>query len=483
MEQNKFIKPLTLITKIFFVWLLLQFFLQTFVTYKLWFDWTIWKIIWMRKEIIIIGLLWFLTRYFWRHRISPKISQKNLPPIASYEDTSYFLYDKNFKGFFARFRLKNFVRVFLATILVSFLVSVLVNHSGIGTWIMSMKYTMIGFLIFIVFFTTSLLFFGTKEINLIKRYTRIMKTLLVGSLIRRGILWLMPNLLKFAWYNQFNYEWDVGIPPPAAYYTQFDSGFARNQFLFERPISRWFFLIALWPLFFVLCFKNKPLRDKIMRWSLYGIAIISTFSRAAWWVWILQSIILVLLQFPKKYRKKSLRWFAPLFLLLGGVIFFGQQQILTRQFSDTGHFRLVVEAINKIGDRPLWWQWAGTAWPASHQVEGINSYNPENQYLQIRIEYGLLWFIWRLYLYGYLHRIAYKAYKEDVSWEMKEKKSDSKITKKRKLYGMIVFAFGVGILGLSIEGVVLQSFVDRMIVYPFMALFAIAYGLYVKEKK
>lgn len=66
---------------------------------------------------------------------------------------------------------------------------------------------------------------------------------------------------------------------------------------------------------------------------------------------------------------------------------------------------------------------------------------------------------------------------------MKEKKSDSKITKKRKLYGMIVFAFGVGILGLSIEGVVLQSFVDRMIVYPFMALFAIAYGLYVKEKK
>jgi hypothetical protein len=47
---------------------------------------------------------------------------------------------------------------------------------------------------------------------------------------------------------------------------------------------------------------------------------------------------------------------------------------------------------------------------------------------------------------------------------------------------MIVFAFGVGILWLSIEGLVLHSFVDRMIVYPFMALFAIAYGLYIKEK-
>jgi hypothetical protein len=44
-----------------------------------------------------------------------------------------------------------------------------------------------------------------------------------------------------------------------------------------------------------------------------------------------------------------------------------------------------------------------------------------------------------LYLYGYLHYIAYKTYEE-------EKKSEKKLTKKKKLYGMIVFAFGVGIL-------------------------------------
>lgn len=81
---------------------------------------------------------------------------------------------------------------------------------------------MIGFLIFIVFFAITLLFFGTREINIVKRYSRIMKTLLVASLCRRGILWLMPNLLKFAGYNQFNYEGDVGIAPPAAYYTRFD---------------------------------------------------------------------------------------------------------------------------------------------------------------------------------------------------------------------------------------------------------------------
>lgn len=447
--SNKIIKILTLVAKIFFIWLLLQFFVQTLVTYKLGLDWSIWKIVWMRKEIIIIGLLVFLARYLWKHR--------------------------KLKEFFNTFPLKNFVRIFLATIVVSFLVSVFINHSGVGTWIMSIRYSMIGFLIFIVFFAISLLFFGAREINLVKRYSRLMKTLLVWSLIWRGILWLMPNLLKFAGYNQFNYEGDVGIAPPAVYYTQFNSGFSRNQFLFERPISRWFFLIAFWPLFFVLCFKNKPVKDKIWRGLLYGLAIMSTFSRAAWAVWLVQTIILVLLQFPRKYWKMALRWFVPLLLFFWVVTFYWQKQIISREFSNTGHFRLIVQALNTIWERPLWWQGAGTAWPASHQVEGIKAYNPENQYLQIWIEYGLLWFIGRLFLYGYLHHIAYKSYEE-------ERNTDSKITKNRKLYGTIVFAFGVGILWLSIEGLVLHSFVDRMIVYPFMALFAIAYGLYVKEK-
>ena len=447
--SNKIIKILTLIAKIFFIWLLLQFFLQTFVTYKLGLDWSIWKVIWMRKEIIVIGLLGLLTRYFWKNR--------------------------NLKEFFKKFPLKNFVRVFLATIIISFLISVFINGTGVGTWVMSIRYSMTGFLIFIVFFTVTLLFFGAREINLVKRYSRLMKTLLVGSLIWRWVLWLIPNLLKFAWYNQFNYEGDVGIAPPAVYYTQYNSGYARNQFLFERPISWGFFLIAFWPLFFVLCFKNKSRWQRLLRWSLYGLAIMSTFSRAAWGVWIIQTIILVLLQFPKKYRRMALRWFVPLILLFSVVTYFWQKQIITREFSNTGHLKHVMEAFKQIWERPLWWKGAWTAWPASHQVEGITSYNPENQYLQIWIEYGLLWFIGRLFLYGSLHYIAYKSYEE-------EKNTDSKITKNRKLYGTIVFAFGIWILWLSIEWLVLHSFVDRMIVYPFMALFAIAYGLYIKEK-
>ena len=64
---------------------------------------------------------------------------------------------------------------------------------------------------------------------------------------------------------------------------------------------------------------------------------------------------------------------------------------------------------------------------------------------------------------------------------MDEKNEKHKIIKKTRQYGILVFAFSLGVLGLSIEGFVLHSFVDRMIVYPFMALFGLTYALYLKS--
>jgi|GEM_PF-4845826 len=59
---------------------------------------------------------------------------------------------------------------------------------------------------------------------------------------------------------------------------------------------------------------------------------------------------------------------------------------------------------------------------------------------------------------------------------------DQKKSKQNRFYGYIILAFSLGLLGLSIEGLVLHSFVDRMIVYPFMALFGIAFAVYYKNK-
>jgi asparagine N-glycosylation enzyme membrane subunit Stt3 len=102
--------------------------------------------------------------------------------------------------------IKKFILRFGLTVLAMLIISIIVNQSGIGITIMSLRYSMMGFAIFIGFFALSYLFFGTREINITKRYARVIKTLLVASLFRRGMIWLIPNLLGHLGYNPFNYE-------------------------------------------------------------------------------------------------------------------------------------------------------------------------------------------------------------------------------------------------------------------------------------
>ena len=115
-------------------------------------------------------------------------------------------------------------------------------------------------MIFVVFALISSKFFPKTTLehsNLETRYVKIIKWLLVGSIIWWLIIYFIPRLLEFAGYNKSNYEGDIGIAPPAVYYSQYNDGYVRNQFLFERPISRGFFLVALWPLFFALALKKR----------------------------------------------------------------------------------------------------------------------------------------------------------------------------------------------------------------------------------
>ncbi|MCX6822806.1 MAG: O-antigen ligase family protein [candidate division SR1 bacterium] len=449
MNESKIIKIGTLITKIFLVGLLIQFFVQTFVTYQLHGTGTLWNLVWMWKEIIILAIAGFLIWFLSKRNI--REARRKTTPI------------------------KQFVLRFGITLLVMLFVSIVITQSGVGITVMSLRYSMMGFFIFIIFFAFAYLFFGTREINIVKRYTRIIKALLVGSLVRWGILWLIPNLLGHFGYNQFNYEGDIGIAPPAVYYTQYDSGFVRNQFLFERPISRGFFLVAFWPLFFLLCMKKKSRSDKAIRGGLYGLAMLSTFSRAAWIAWAIEIVILVLLQMNRKHWKVALYSFLPLLLLFAGVTYVGRDQIINRSFSNNGHLSMIVSAAQKVIQKPFFGRGAGFAGPASHYLPAGEAYNPENQYLQIWLEYGVFGFAGRMYLYLWLHLIGRNAYKLEQHTEK------HKLLKKARLYGILIFGLSLGLFGLTIEGFVLHSFVDRMIVYPFMAVFGLTYALYLKS--
>ena len=449
MNESKIIKIWTIITKIFLVGLLIQFFVQTFITYRLHGTGIFRDVVRMWKELVVIGIAWFLVRFLTKRKI--REARRKTTPI------------------------KQFILRFGITLLVMVFVSIIINQSWVSMTIMSLRYSMTGFAIFIVFFAFAYLFFWTREINIVKRYARVIKILLVASIFWRGIIWLMPNALWHLGYNQFNYEWDIGIAPPAVYYTQYDSGYVRNQFLFERPISRGFFLIAFWPLFFLLVMKKKPRHEQALRGGLYGLAMLSTFSRAARIAWAIQIVILVLLQMNRKHRRIAMYSFLPLLLLFAGVTYVGRDQIINRSFSNDGHLSMLVSATEKIIQKPFFGRGAGFAGPASHYLPSGQAYNTENQYLQIWLEYGVFWFAWRMYLYLWLHLIGRNAYK------LEQKTEKHKIQKKTRLYGILIFGLSLGLLGLSIEWFVLEGFVDRMIVYPFMAIFGLTYALYLKS--
>jgi hypothetical protein len=107
----------------------------------------------MRKEIIIVAIAGFLIWFLTKRKI--REARRKTTPI------------------------KDFILRFGITLLVMLFVSIIINQSGISMTIMSLRYSMIGFAIFIVFFAFAYLFFGTREINIGKRYARIIKTLLV----------------------------------------------------------------------------------------------------------------------------------------------------------------------------------------------------------------------------------------------------------------------------------------------------------------
>lgn len=442
MKKDKIQKILLTLIKIFFIWLLFQFFLQTFVWFGLWRNWPIRNIIWMWKEIIILILFIWVCYRTRTHKLWKQLLEK--------------------------LNIKWFLILTIAFGVLGVLNGLAISQTGISATIISLRYSIAGFVIFLVFSVVSWGFLDQK-FALEKWWSKIIGWLLWGSLFWWAIIFFVPRVLEFAWYNQYNYEGDVGIAPPAAYYSQYNQGYVRNQFLFERPISWGFFLVAFWPLFFALTIKRKWFKAFALNWWLYWLAVISTFSRAAWIAWIFQTWILLLIEYRKDLKKAFLYWWIPIILIFGWIAYLGRDQIIHRQFSNTWHVVNLKTALEKIKWSPWFGEWPWTAWPASHHLWEEQKYNPENQFLQIWIEYGIFGFLARMVLYIWFIWIGWSALRKSFL---------EKETKQQKYLWYVLFSLSLGICGLGICGLVLHSFVDRMIVYPFMAMFGIIYWQY-----
>jgi hypothetical protein len=94
------------------------------------------------------------------------------------------------------------------------------------------------------------------------------------------------------------------------------------------------------------------------------------------------------------------------------------------------------------------------------------------------MEYGFIGLLPRLFCFLWLTWVGLKTIKPLLLEMKKGKKADQKIINQLAL----LCAFGLGMFGLALEGFVLHSFVDRMIVYPFILLYGLSYGSVNKEQ-
>lgn len=404
--------------KVFFIGLILQFVLQTFVTHQLWLEWWVWSAVWLWKEILVIVIWWWMVIDLSIHRQRTKIFQHAW--------------------------IKWFVLLLVSCIWLAATTHFLGVWWSVNTFVMAFKYDFFWFTIMLVGLWASWRLSPDQQQELIQWTISAFKWMLLLSIVRYGVVSIKPGILKYLWFNPFSYEWSVWTAPPAMYYTHINQWLARNSFLFERPTTRWFFLVALRPLLYLWQLRKRDLSHVRIWRGIMGANILITFSRAARWAWIITTLICIALT-TNNLKKLIIKYALPLLVVFSGISYLWYQQIFARTYSNTGHVAMLVQAVDMIWASPwLWYGWA-TAWPGSHR--NWEWFNPENQFLQLWVEFGLGWFILWTLLFASIIWLWWK-YRHDP----------------------VVLAVWVGMTWLWISGLVLHSFADRMVVYPWMML-------------
>ena len=240
--------------KAFLLGLILHFIVYNFVTYVLHLSGPVMEIIWLWKEIFTIGFFVALAWY-----------------VIRFKELKIFKHDK---------ALRRLQRIFIAMLVITFAFTLL-HGLSIGMFVKAFKYDFIGYFIFFVcYYLHRYLPEKTTE-RLNKWYILIIQVLLVLGVLRWCALLIKPGVLKIAGYTTRSIEGKVGEQPPAVYRTGEHQGYPRNQFLFERPISWGFFLIAFFPLFYMYVLQRKSLKKSRFWRGVFALNVILTFSRAA----------------------------------------------------------------------------------------------------------------------------------------------------------------------------------------------------------
>lgn len=380
----------------------------------------------------------------------------------------------------------------------SFIMS-FVTWNGIVWFALSVKYEFMPYILLIISYIlwSKISATETKKLNL--RFTNFIKWIIILSLFWYVAIIFKPQAAKIFWYDANVYEWNIWSKPPAAYYNNLDNGAVRNQFLFERPIYFGFWLVMFWPIFFLLEIKNKKREDAIFWTGIYVLNIISTFSRGAWLAFVGQNILLIYIAHHdqidklfvklKKYIILIILW-AVWFMAAVWFIMFGGG----RRFSTTGHIEAIKQSVKYVANAPIFGNGPATAGPASHWLkpeivskfqipwqENLKWFNPENQYLQIMIQFGIIWFVARFALYIYINLIWFSLPLKWLRERLKPIDNISISLQTNKIIYMSLLWLSIWVVWLSFMGLFLGAFSEDSTNYPAMLLLwlnlaALTYG-------
>jgi hypothetical protein len=420
----------------FFFGMIAQFIAHTIVMYG--FNVPVsFEFIWLWKELII-ALLWIWCLYL------------------LYKDPIY------------RHKIKKrqiIISIILITI-ISFVISginsIYIHDQDILTFLISAKFNYIPLIILSCWLLISQILTDDQYHSIIKMIVTSIKYVLIFSIIRYCIIHTIPNILDRIGFAQpgDSIEWTANTPPPSLYLTEFYSWYVRNQWPFWWPLSLGFYLAILWPLFFAEVLYQKKLSDTRWRRLLYISMVLSTYSRAARGMFFVSCVLITLIIY-KKYTKYIIMWWTIIVLWIWIYIMsWWNSEMFIRTRSDKWHIEFFQQWVALVQQNWLWWIWASSVWPwASHTMWVKEIFNPENQYMQIRLEYWLLWLLSRITAYIIVAKNSIK--KRYQLW------TNHIICNQEDI---IFIGIALSIISLSIGGIVLHPFTDSSSIYPFMLL-------------
>lgn len=437
---------ITLALKIFLIGMVRQFLAHTILTYGLKIP-SFFSFIWVWKELIIAAVGIIIALFFVKNGEYRKKVLSHKRSIA-------------------------IVTTIIISLIISLSNSIVIHGQSIIDFAVSAKFNYIPLIIFIVWLWASYIISEEHNKSLISTALTTIKWVLIFSLLRYGILHTIPNVLDRIGFSQpgMSIERTAGTPPPSLWLTEFYSGYVRNQWPFGWPLSLGFYLAAMRPLFYGLVLYKKNFSDIRGWWLLYIGIVISTYSRAARGIFLISSVLIALIVY-RKYTKYIIALGVAVFIAVWIYIaWWGQSELFLRTRSDKGHIEYFFQWLDLVKQHRLRWLWAASVGPASNHIEWVEKvFNPENQYMQIWLEYGLFWVLSRVLSYL---SILFNPFKKWLS--LRTSRRVQSVSGETITY----IGISISIIALSVAGMVLHPFVDSSSIYPFMLIAGIVYGYY-----